>query len=222
MPRLSRADQIEENLTYHIYNRGNGKLNIFHDEGDFNYFLYTIKRYKVKCPFDIYHWALMNNHFHFILSIGTPKLLSKCIGGILQVFAQYHHKRWDSAGRLWQGRFMSQPVQKEKYLFECGRYIERNPMRAGIVEYPWDYKWSSCQYYINNKKDDIITKDPAFESFGSSHKETIENYKNWLVEGENDSFYNMHRSVGDKDFTRQLMEERGRVIVRKRGRPLKK
>lgn len=222
MPRLPRADQIENNLTYHVYNRGNGKLDVFHDEQDFRYFLYTIKRYSTKYSLHIYHWVLMNNHFHFVLSIDSPKLISKCIGGMLQVFAQYHHKRWNSAGKLWQGRFLSQPVQKEKYLFECGRYIERNPMRAGIVGYPWDYKWSSCQVYVNNKKDDIITWDSAFESFGDNDKERIENYKEWLMEGENGLFYDMHRSVGDENFIRRLTEEKSRLIIRKRGRPLKK
>ena len=117
MPRLSRRDQIEDSLTYHVYNRGNGKLDIFHDENDFNFFLHTVRKYKIKYPLDIYHWTLMKNHFHFSLTLDTPKLLSKCIGGILQTFAQYHHKKWDSAGKLWQGRFMSQSVQKEKYLF---------------------------------------------------------------------------------------------------------
>jgi len=163
----------------------------------------------------------MTNHIHLAISIEVPKMISKCIGGILQVYAQYHHKRWNSAGRLWQSRFASQAVQEERYLFECGRYIERNPMRAGIVRYPWDYKWSSCQYYVNGKKDDIITPDPAFDSFGNNKGDRIENYKAWLMEGEESVFNNMANSAGDKDFIKQLTQKEGRLIRRKRGRSKK-
>jgi REP element-mobilizing transposase RayT len=222
MPQLSRADQIEESLTYHVYNRGNGKLDVFHDDQDCQRFLQVVSKYKSLYPIAIYHWVLMSNHFHIVISMEIPKLISKCIGGILQVYAQYHHKRWDSAGRLWQGRFASQVVQKEKYLFECGRYVERNPMRAGLVKYPWEYKWSSCQYYINTKKDDIITRDPAFEAFGNNAQDGIEKYKEWLMEGEETAFYNLNNPVGDKEFIRRLTQDRGRLVRRKKGRPARK
>lgn len=222
MPRVSRTDQIEDSLTYHVYNRGNGKLDIFHDDHDFEHFVGILKRYKTLFPLDIFHWVLMMNHIHLVISLENQKIISKCIGGILQVYAQYHHKRWNSAGRLWQGRFASQPVQREQYLFECGRYVERNPMRADIVKYPWDYKWSSCQYYVNSRKDDIITPDPAFDSFGNTKQEKIENYKTWLMEGEDRAFDNLANPVGDREFIKQLTQENGRLIKRKNGRPAKK
>ncbi len=222
MPRISRKNLIQENLTYHIFNRGNAKLNIFHDDFDFEYFLNLTKRYKEKYKLQIFHWVLMTNHFHLSISIEPPDKLSKCIGGIQQSYVQYHHKKYNSAGRLWQGRFKSQPVQKEQHLYECGRYIERNPMRAGMVDYPWDYKWSSCSVYANNGSDSITTLDPTYESFGQNASERMNAYKDWLMEGEDNSFNDMDTPVGDKGFIHALMLKSGRRLIRKRGRPPKK
>lgn len=221
MPRVSRANQVENSLTFHVYNRGNGKLDVFHDQYDFKYFLDTVKRYKDKYSFYVYHWVLMNNHFHLLLSVDVPKCISKCLGAIQQVYAQHHHKRWKSAGRLWQGRFVSQVVQKEKYLFECGRYIERNPMRAGLVMHPWDYRWSSCQSYVKNKDDAVLTQDAMFDSFGDNDQARIINYQEWLMEGESSMFYDMRYPVGDSDFLKCLSRNKGRSVVDKRGRPPK-
>lgn len=219
MPRIPRKDQFEENIVYHIFNRGNGKLDVFHDENDFRHFLKILKHYRDKFNLQIFHWVLMNNHFHLVASINILGHLSKCVGGITQAYAQYHHKRWNSAGKLWQNRFKSQPVQKEKYLYECGRYIERNPLRADIVKYPWDYAWSSCQVYVRNKFDGITTLDSVYDAFGEDQAEKIQGYKNWLMEGEDLSFNNTEQPMGDHDFIKRLMVKSGRMVVRKRGRP---
>ncbi len=222
MSRISRKNQVEESLTYHIFNRGNAKLEVFHDDCDYQYFLKIIMKYKGLYNFEIFHWVLMFNHFHFVLAMKVPKLLSKCIGGILQSYTQYHHKRWDSAGKLWQGRFKSQAIQKENYLYRCGRYIERNPLRAGIVQYPWEYKWSSCSLYAGGGKEDdgITTIDPMYEALGETSSEKIKKYKEWLMEGEDSVFENMNVSVGGKEFRKNLFRENGRAIIRKWGRPV--
>lgn len=154
MSRVSRTDQIEDSLTYHISNRGNGKLDIFHNDHDFKHFVGILKRYKTLLPLDIFHWVLMMNHIHLVISLENPKIISKCIGGILQVYTQYHHKRWNSAGRLWQGRFASQPVQREQYLFECGRYVERNP----IIFFTGYATLESCQEAVSEGAFDYILK----------------------------------------------------------------
>jgi putative transposase len=148
--------------------------------------------------------------------------ITKCIGALQQSYTQYHHIKWNSAGKLWQGRFKSQPVEKEKYLYECGRYIERNPMRAGMVKYPWDYKWSSCSVYVKGEDDGITTVDPLFYAFGKSIKNRRENYKAWLMEGEQDLFSDRKNGVGDKDFAGRLIVNKGRFMARRRGRPSKR
>jgi len=221
MARIPRKHQVQDSLTYHIFNRGNAKLDVFHDDSDFKYFLWLLKRFKDENKLQIFHWVLMSNHFHLSIIINAPDKLSKCIGILQQSYVQYHHRKWNSAGRLWQGRFKSQAIQKERYLYECGRYVERNPMRAGIVDYPWDYKWSSCSVYVHNKPDSITTLDPAYESFGKDITERANAYKNWLMKGEDTIFNNMDAPVGDKDFIHRLMLKSGRRLLRKRGRPPK-
>ncbi len=223
MIRIPRKDQIQDTLTYHIFNRGNAKLDVFHDNKDCDYFIGLIKTYEDRFNLYIYNWVLMKNHFHFLACINNPKFLSKCLGGLQQAYTQYHHKKWNSAGRLWQGRFKSQPIQNDRYFFECGRYIERNPMRAKIVKLPWDYQYSSCKLYSLGISDSITTTNPGYNSF--SNTIAIESrqseYRTWLMSGENRSFVNMDRPVGNEDFIKGLLKINGRLVAKKARRSFK-
>ena len=77
------------------------------------------------------------------------------VGGIQQTYAQHYYFRHGGGGLFWQGRFKSKPVEIGGYLVSCGRYIERNPVRAGIVEEPWSYKWTSATHYVKGDADSI-------------------------------------------------------------------
>jgi len=217
MARIPRKNQIQETLTYHIFNRGNAKLDVFHDAKDFNYFINLIKAYMNRFYFKTYNWVLMKNHFHFLICINNPALLSKCFGGLQQAYTQYHHKRWNSAGRLWQGRFKSQPIQKDEYFFECGRYIERNPMKAKLVKYPWDYQWSSCKLYSLGISDSMTTINPGYNFFSDKKdaKAKESEYRAWLLEKEDERFANMDKPVGDEDFIKNLLEINSRLIAKR-------
>lgn len=220
MPRQPRSHQMDDNQTYHILNRGILRQEIFHDDQDASYFLQTINRYKQKASFEVYHWCLMPNHFHLLIELSNGYLLSKVVGACQQIYAFYYHRRYKTAGRLFQNRFKSQAIQKERYLFACGRYIELNPVRAGLVELPWQWRWTSARYYAFEEKDDITSFNPSWKD----RFQNVENYKQWILNAEDakresELFKASTNIAGDDDFRKQQFMQNGHAVPKHLGRP---
>ena len=169
MPRTKRL--VSDDTVFHIVQRGNNKQTIFREDEDFEKFLSIIRKYITKFKVEIYHYCLMRNHIHILLKIFKKDTLAKIMQGVLQSYRFYYKRKYGYIGYLYQGRYKSALIQDDNYLSECGRYIERNPVRAGIVKAPYEYRWSSCKHYASGQKDDITTENPLYESFGN----TIEN-----------------------------------------------
>lgn len=214
MSRKPRKYQINRSLIFHVINRGILKQEIFHDEQDFRLFIEIVYQYIKKEGVKVYHWCLMNNHYHIVLEITDTHKLSKLVGGWQQVYAVKYHKRYNTAGKLFQNRFKSQAIEKETYLLYCGRYVERNPVRAGICKTPWNWPWSSAGFYVYNKKDPLTTADPLWTILEK------ESYRSFLSEkSENDKLFKGSLPiVGSKDFSNKFLVNDNRVIVRGRGR----
>jgi putative transposase len=101
----------------------------------------------------------------------------------LQQSYQFHwRRRYELVGHLWQGRFKSLPIEKEAYLLECGRYIERNPVRAGLCERPEDYPWSSASFYLAGQQDgwSFLDRDPAYQALGPTDRSRQERYRQYV------------------------------------------
>jgi putative transposase len=105
----------------------------------------------------------MPNHIHFLIQAREAAALPKFMQVALQVYANFFKKKYDSVGFLFQNRYKSEFIGDDAYLLECARYIERNPVRAGLVEDASRYAWSSFNRYAKGIEDDIITKlNPLF------------------------------------------------------------
>ena len=178
MPRVKRL--VGDDSVFHIIQRGNNKQSIFSEEEDFKEFLSIVGRYIAKFKVEIYHYCLMKNHIHILLKIFKKETLAKIMQGVFQSYRFYYRRKYGHTGYLYQGRYKSELIQDDSYLSECGRYIERNPVRAKIVKGPDEYKWSSCKYYTSGQKDDIITEDPLYENFGNTIKRRRANYKEYV------------------------------------------
>lgn len=215
MPRKARCQQ--KALCYHVMNRGVNRQVIFRDDLDRHYFIKCVKHYKDRHRPRIYHWALMNNHFHLLIEIPFDAL-RPFMSGLQQKYASYHHARHETSGIFWQARFKSKPVEQGGYLLRCGRYIERNAVRAGIVDTAQNYRWSSASFYVNGTNDHITNANPAVEN---QNAESRIMYAASLASGMDDdlmSSAHLSRVVGSGKFTSRLKEESGRYR-RKRGRP---
>ncbi|MFH1962734.1 MAG: transposase [bacterium] len=168
-------------------------------------------------------FVLMNNHFHLVVEMEEPKKLSVAMAGMLRSYVYYHHKRYNSAGHLWQGRFKSQAIEKEPYLLACGRYVERNPVLAGLVDYAWKWPHSSAKFYCLGIEDGLTVSDPIWDkgTDDRGHKQ----YQEWLseeVEGEAELFRNADQALGREGFLARLVRVGDRDMPRHQGRPRKR
>jgi putative transposase len=200
---------------YHAYNRSNRGFAIFRDDADFRVFIGLLRRYSGLFLLKIYHWVIMSTHFHALFEIAEPRLISKLMAGLTVVYTRYHHARYSTHGFLWQGRFKLQPVQKERYLIACGRYIERNPVRAGLCLEADDYLYSSARYYTQGVADGITVDDPTFADFGFKPLQRRESYRNFLRGSNSEEeklFGDMEVHAGSSAFIERLKRFNGRPI----------
>ena len=146
MPRGAR--QKSENGIYHIMLRGINRENIFHDEEDYERFVYTLKKYKDICEYKIYAYCLMTNHIHILLKVGKEDidLILKRIAGS---FVFWYNWKYHRVGNLFQDRFKSEPVEDDTYFLTVLRYIHQNPMKAYMVKDVEEYSYSSFRDYVD-------------------------------------------------------------------------
>jgi len=178
MPRLKR--HILDNGIYHILNRGHNKDTIFKETDDFNRFKDMIRKYKESLSFDVYHYCLMPNHFHLLIRIFEAKDLPAIMKGICQSYANHYRRTHGRIGYLFQNRYKSIYIDRDAYLLECARYIERNPLRANMIKNLSEYPWSSYNHYVGNRTDDIITMDPLYATLAKTSKERRDAYIEYL------------------------------------------
>jgi putative transposase len=223
MPYLARRDQLIGALVYHVFNRGNGKREIFHAPRDYERFKEILVRYSTAFGIRLFHWALMPNHYHLLMQLNEPERLSAVMAGIARSYVFYHHTTHRTVGHLWQGRFKSQPIERDTYLLACGRYIERNPVEAGIVAAAEEYPNSSASYYVSGRADGLTHPDPLFPSFAEDLADRRKNYKEFLSghNPEEDRFFeNLEKPMGSEEFLKRLARKRGHYLP-KRGRPVR-
>lgn len=139
MPRRPRIDNIGY---YHVLNRGVEKRSIFLDNRDFKYFLSLINELKNLYHFHLHAYCLMSNHYHLLIET-TGENLSLILKQLNHRYTLYFNKRYHRVGTLWQGRFKSWYVYDEHYLQTLTKYIEYNPVKAGITSAVGEYAWAS-------------------------------------------------------------------------------
>jgi len=134
---------------YHVTSRGNERKEVFRSFGDRERFLTYLDSATERYGAVIHVYCLMNTHYH--LFIETPSAnLSKIMQHINGAYTAYFNRRWERSGHLFQGRYKAIVVEADEYAMELSRYVHLNPVRAGIVEKPEEYEWSSFRYYISN------------------------------------------------------------------------
>jgi len=146
MPRIMRG--LLDGLTYHVLNRGNGGQAIFHKEQDYRSFIELMKEAKERSSVKIFAYCLMPNHFHLVLQPDRAYELSKWMQWLMTSHVRRYHRHYQTSGHVWQGRFKSFIVKEDDYLLTLLRYVEGNPVRAGMVGSAKDWPWSSCRERI--------------------------------------------------------------------------
>ena len=142
-PRL-----LINNACYHIITRGNQRQTIFRNQSDYHNYLLRLKKYKIRYNLFIFGYCLMPNHIHIIGEINNPIHLSSFMHDLNRSYTAYFNTKYKKVGYLWQGRFKSKIVSKDRYLIDCVNYIETNPVRAKLVNSSAEYLYSSYRQRV--------------------------------------------------------------------------
>ena len=188
---------------YHVYNRGNGKQDIFLDKEDYNFFLFRLKEALYpdsieeimqkkdkekklsgdrrtalpKGSFDLVCYCLMPNHYHFLIKQNNDISIAKLIAKVCTGYSKYLNKKYSHAGHVFQDRFRAVIVDSNEYIVWLSGYIHDNPKTAGLVQNLIDYPWSSYFDYIGLTQGDLCKKDIILDQF-----ENANNYKRYVHE----------------------------------------
>ena len=141
--------------------RGNNRTEIFCADADYHFFLEKLRLACNKHGCDIHAYVLMTNHMHLLITPHEVPSLSKTMQMLGRHYVQYYNYCYRRTGTLWEGRYKATLIDTEAYLLTCMRYIELNPVRAGMVSHPVDYPWSSYHYNALGRADDLV--NPYFE-----------------------------------------------------------
>lgn len=161
MPRRLRL--ATGGYAYHVLNRAVGKMRIFAKERDFEAFEEVLREAKARVPMRVLAWCVMSNHWHLVLWPRGDGDLSE----FMRWLTVTHTQRWHAAhrtagtGPLYQGRFKSFPIQEDSHLWAVLRYVERNPLRAKLVEQAEAWRWSSLWHRTQGNPLELLDDGPA-------------------------------------------------------------
>ncbi len=217
MARIARV--VVPNIPHHITQRGNRRMDTFFSEADFREYLYLMAEWCNRCKVQVWSYCLLSNHVHLIVVPETEDGLRRAIGEAHRRYTRYINLQKGWKGHLWQGRFGSFPLD-EQYLIATARYIELNPVRAGIVKKPENYKWSSAQAHLQGEDDILVKVEPLLA--------IIPDWRELLASDQPAEEYETlrrhertGRPLGNADFVEKVENVTARVLRRQKPGPKK-
>ena len=153
MGRIARV--VVEGIPYHLTQRGNGRQQVFHSDLDYGLYCGLLLEYTKRYDLAVLAYCLMPNHTHLVCVPGRPDALARALGRTHADFARHFNIARQSCGHVWQARFFSCPLD-EAHLWHAMAYVERNPVRAGLVTKAWSYRWSSAALHCGFRFDDPL------------------------------------------------------------------
>ena len=206
MPRTKRLAPV--NSALHIMCRGNNRQNIFNREEDKDYYYRCLCNLKDGNKIRIFNYCFMDNHLHLLVWLDSKSNISRFMKQSNLCYFNYFRKAYGYCGHLWQGRFKSNIIDTDSYLLQCGKYIELNPVRAGIVKVPEDYRYSSFNHYTKGQCDSLITDSPAYIGLSDNAQERMKHYMEFAVDENiiNAKRLAKQRFIGSEYFVRNLQD----------------
>lgn len=155
----------------HVIQRGNNREPIFVGDEDYRFYLECLKEAALRAGLTVHAYVLMTNHVHLLVTPESETSLSKTLQSIGRRYVQYFNYTYNRTGTLWEGRYKATLIDSEQYLLICMRYIELNPVRAGMVGHPGDYLWSSYLANAQGQDQSLITPHTLYRGLGRSTSE---------------------------------------------------
>ena len=150
----------------HVIQRGNNRELCFYNDADYKVYLAFLRDSAAKYSVDIHAYVLMSNHVHLLGTPGEEHGLGRMMQALGRRYVRYFNDAYDRTGTLWEGRYKSTLVDTDTYLITVYRYIELNPVRAGMVAGPKDYPWSSYRFNALGRRDRVISGQEAYLELG--------------------------------------------------------
>lgn len=226
MPRIARV--VLPGYPHHVIQRGHNSAPVFVHEKDFNFYLELLKKWKTYYCCKVYAYCLMTNHVHLVVEPGEEdSSLGQMMKRVAARYTRYINRVEQRSGTVWNGRYKSSPIETERYFMACCRYVELNPMRAGIVPSLDQYPWSSFRHHSNSIADDWLDEHPLYTVLGATPEERCMRYREWIEttipQGEmkliRDASH-QGKLTGGRRFRRMIEKRIGRrLVLRGPGRP---
>ena len=227
MPR--RARMYLPGFTYHITQRGNNRNACFFEEENYRIYLRYMKEVLPRYSNRLHAYCLMTNHIHLLISPGHEESISRLMRVVGSRYAHYINSKYKRSGTLWEGRHKSSVVDSEGYLLKCYRYIERNPVAAGMVPQPEHYPWSSYHCNASGIPDALITPHDCYLRLGKRLRYRFDSYRELVSTAlASDDIHTIETAtsaglpMGSTKFKEQIERNLGyKVGFTTRGRPKK-
>ena len=225
MARMSRL--AVAGYPHHLIQRGNNRAAIFLDDEDRARYLGLLRAAATAAGVALHAYVLMTNHVHLLATPAAGDALSRMMQALGRNYVGWFNHRHGRSGTLWEGRFRSGLVEGDAHLLGCMRYIELNPVRAGIVRAPADYRWSSARHHLGLGADPLLTDHALFWSLGNTPFEREAAWREFLGQPvaaaevrEFTAACLRGAAVGSAAFLARMNAETGRPVVpAQRGRP---
>lgn len=218
MARIARV--VIPGMPHHVTQRGNRRMRTFFSDDDYRRYMELLGDSCRRHEVEVWAYCLMPNHVHLIAVPMRPDAFRHAFGEAHRRYTRHVNSREKWRGHLWQERFASYPMD-EHHLLAAARYIELNPVRAGLAPDPWSYAWSSAAAHLRRADDGLVKVTPLLEIVpdwrgfmgGESIGEEAERFRQHERTG---------RPMGDADFIRKLEDSSCRVLHRRKPGPKKK
>ena len=225
MPRKPRM--YLPGVPSHIVQRGNDRHACFFEDENYLFYLHCLEEACKRYGVAVHAYVLMTNHAHLLMTPLDESGISRVMQLVGNRYVQYINKRYGRTGTLWEGRHKASLVDAERYLLACYRYIELNPVRAGMVANPADYRWSSYRHNAEGESSIIVTAHDLFLAISPNVDERRHSYRELFSAGlNNDEIKEIRKAagfsmpLGDDRFKSDVEAMLGRTIGQSHlGRP---
>jgi putative transposase len=165
MPRRPRV--IFAGIALHLTQRGVDRSLTFLADEDYAYYRWALRQAALESECAVHAYALMPNHVHLLVTPAHAAGIARMMRSIGARYVRYFNRRYRRTGVLWEGRFRAAPVRSTDYLMNCYRYIELNPVRAGLAAGAAAWEWSSFGRNANGAEDSLVTRHPDYLGLGA-------------------------------------------------------
>jgi len=221
MPRIARI--VGVGYPHHIIQRGNNRQKVFADPTEYEKYLSFLLKYSREKEVAVLAYCLMPNHVHLLVKPSDEEGLSKMMQGVTLCYSKYFNGENGRTGRLWECRYHSTVVDGDSYLWTVSKYIENNPVRAGMVKRSEDYLYSSAKAHLLGSRDLLLKEQLFNEGEMSEYRNFVRSEEDGKVVEEIRKQTRLGKPLGEGKFLKALSERLGRSLdFRPKGRPRKK